>query len=48
VRFIPRRVTTSGTVDSQIEILSGLQPGDEIVIKGAFVLKSELLKETEQ
>jgi hypothetical protein len=27
-----------------VEITAGLQPGDEVVVSGAFQLKSELLK----
>ena len=31
--------------DDQVEVLGGLKEGEEIVTKGGFYLKSELLKE---
>jgi multidrug efflux pump subunit AcrA (membrane-fusion protein) len=46
--FRPREISTSTVIDARAEVLSGLQPGEEIVVKGAFLLKSELLKESEQ
>jgi hypothetical protein len=31
-------------VDRQIEVLSGIEPGTPVVINGALLLKSQLLK----
>jgi RND family efflux transporter MFP subunit len=45
-RFEMRPVRTGKTVDESVEILSGLQAGDEVVVKSAFILKSEFLKES--
>lgn len=45
-RFEMRPVKTGKTVDQSVEILSGLQAGDEVVVKSAFLLKSEFLKES--
>jgi RND family efflux transporter MFP subunit len=42
--FRARRVQTGRHSDSVVEIVSGLQPGEKVVITGAFHLKSELLK----
>ena len=42
--FRARRVQTGRHSDSVVEILSGLQPGEKVVVAGAFHLKSELLK----
>ena len=44
-----RRVDVEIGIASQgwIEIKSGLKPGDQIVDRGAFFLKSELLLESE-
>ena len=39
-----RRVDAGGAIDGMHEIFSGLTAGDEIVVGGAFALKSELLK----
>ncbi len=44
--FVTRYVETGTEFDGLIEITSGLKKGDRIVTKGAFFLKSELLKET--
>jgi len=45
-RFEPRAVTTGAGVGGSVEVISGLQPGDEVVIEGSFLLKSQLLKAT--
>ena len=37
-------VETGQSTNGKVEIRSGLTPGDEVVEKGAFVLKSQLLK----
>lgn len=45
-RFEPRPVRVGKTMDQSVEIISGLQAGDEVVVKSAFILKSEFLKES--
>ena len=45
-RFEARDVKTGQKSDSETEVLEGLSSGDEVVVKGAFTLKSELLKDT--
>ena len=42
--FRARHVQTGRHSDSVVEILTGLQPGERVVVAGAFHLKSELLK----
>ena len=42
--FTPREVRTGVRAGGRIEILSGLESGDPVVVKGALLLKSELLK----
>jgi cobalt-zinc-cadmium efflux system membrane fusion protein len=42
--FQPRVIVTGLSQDGQVEITQGLQPGDRVVIKGAYQLKSEILK----
>jgi cobalt-zinc-cadmium efflux system membrane fusion protein len=42
--FERRVVTLGSSFDHAVEITNGINPGDRIVIKGAFQLKSELLK----
>jgi membrane fusion protein, heavy metal efflux system len=42
--FQPRVIVTGLSQGGQVEITQGLQPGDRIVIKGAYQLKSEILK----
>jgi RND family efflux transporter MFP subunit len=39
--FEPRRVETGWRADDRVEIVSGLQPGERIVLSGAFMLDSE-------
>lgn len=43
-RFEPRAVSVARTVNGEMEIAEGLKAGDRVVVKGSFVLKSELLK----
>lgn len=42
--YRPRAVSVGRSIDGAEEILSGLEPGETIVVDGAFALKSELLK----
>ncbi len=42
--FEPHPVTTGTRADRQVEILSGLDPGTSVVVDGALLLKSQLLK----
>jgi membrane fusion protein, heavy metal efflux system len=44
--FEARPVEVGRSADGHLEILSGLSSGEEFVVKGGFVLKSELKKET--
>lgn len=41
-RFEPRRVTVGEEQGEKIVVLEGLQEGEEVVVKGAFALKSEV------
>ena len=41
--FEKREVVLGGTSKNQIEIKSGLSAGDQVVVEGAFFLKSEML-----
>ena len=43
--FVGRSVRPGRSFADQVEILEGLAPGDRIVIEGAFLLKSDLLRE---
>lgn len=47
-RFEPRTIKTGPHVNGETEILEGLRAGDAVVVKGGFVLKSQLLKSTIQ
>ncbi|MFO0937743.1 MAG: efflux RND transporter periplasmic adaptor subunit [Gemmataceae bacterium] len=38
-------ITVGRTSADSVEVTGGLKPGDHVVVKGGFVLKSELLKE---
>jgi cobalt-zinc-cadmium efflux system membrane fusion protein len=44
-KFIPRLVDIGIRDDGYLEILSGVQPGDEVVTRGNYQLKSKLLDE---
>jgi multidrug efflux pump subunit AcrA (membrane-fusion protein) len=39
--FEPREVTTGARSDGKVEIVSGLEPGERIVISGNFLIDSE-------
>jgi cobalt-zinc-cadmium efflux system membrane fusion protein len=43
-RFRAAEVRTGRRIDDLVEVLEGLHPGDAIVTKGSFLLKSELMK----
>jgi cobalt-zinc-cadmium efflux system membrane fusion protein len=45
-RFTVRPVQVGETVGGMTPILSGLQPGEQVAVRGSFVLKSQLLKST--
>jgi RND family efflux transporter MFP subunit len=40
-RFVPREVVTGARSDSLVEIVTGLQPGDEVVASATYLLDSE-------
>jgi cobalt-zinc-cadmium efflux system membrane fusion protein len=43
-RFVPRPVVLGRSDASYIEVRDGLQAGEEIVVRGAFLVKSQLLR----
>lgn len=45
-RFEPRTIKTGRHVNGETEVLEGLHAGDAVVVKGGFMLKSQLLKST--
>ena len=45
-RFTVRPVQVSETRNGKTPVLEGIQAGDEVVVRGSFVLKSQLLKST--
>ncbi|MFP2923776.1 efflux RND transporter periplasmic adaptor subunit [Pyxidicoccus sp. 3LG] len=45
-RFTLREVRTGASSAKEVEILSGIEPGTSVVTQGAFILKSELSKES--
>jgi cobalt-zinc-cadmium efflux system membrane fusion protein len=45
-RFEVRPIATGRMVEGFIEVLAGLRDGERVVTRGAFVLKSQLLKST--
>jgi RND family efflux transporter MFP subunit len=47
-RFEARPVRTGQGVEGETEILEGLNAGDSIVVRGSFLLKSQMLKSTIQ
>jgi cobalt-zinc-cadmium efflux system membrane fusion protein len=45
-RFVVRAVQVGPTAGGRTPIVAGLSPGERVVVRGAFVLKSHLLKST--
>ena len=45
-RFVRRDVTVGAERDGRVQVLSGVAAGERVVVAGAFLLKSELLKST--
>lgn len=45
-RFAVRPVRVGETAEGRTPILEGLQAGDQVVVRGSFILKSQLLKST--
>ena len=45
-RFTVRPVRVGETADGRTPILEGLKTGDQVVVRGSFILKSQLLKST--
>ena len=43
--FERREVSLGGTFDSMVEVKDGIKPGERVVTRGSFQLKSELMKE---
>ncbi|HTN02914.1 MAG TPA: efflux RND transporter periplasmic adaptor subunit, partial [Planctomycetaceae bacterium] len=46
--FEAREIKTGIQEGGTVEVVAGLQPGEKVVMEGAFVLKSELLLEPEE
>jgi multidrug efflux pump subunit AcrA (membrane-fusion protein) len=44
--FELRRIHTGERVGELIEVINGLEPGDEVVATGSFLLKGQLLRAT--
>ena len=47
-RYVPRDVDTGRERDGRIEIRRGLVAGDRVVVRGAFLLKSQLLSAADE
>ncbi|WPB75083.1 efflux RND transporter periplasmic adaptor subunit [Archangium violaceum] len=45
-RFKPVEVRAGASSATEVEVLSGIEPGTRVVTQGAFILKSELSKES--
>ena len=44
--FAVRPVRVGETMDGKTPVLEGIQPGDQVAVRGTFILKSQLLKST--
>ena len=47
-KFVPRAVQTQQAADNRVQVLAGLAPGEKVVTRGAFILKSQMLKSSLQ
>ena len=45
-QYDARAVETGRSLDGRVALLHGVSPGDKVVVKGAFILKSQLLKKS--
>ncbi len=45
-QYDARPVETGRSLDGRVAVLHGVAPGDRVVVKGAFILKSQLLKKS--
>ena len=45
-QYDARAVETGRSLDGRVAVLHGLEAGDRVVVKGAFILKSQLLKKS--
>ena len=43
-QFAVRPVRVSETADGKTPLLEGIKAGDEVAVRGTFILKSQLLK----
>jgi membrane fusion protein, heavy metal efflux system len=43
-QYDARAVETGHSLDGRVSLLNGVAAGDRVVVKGAFILKSQLLK----
>ncbi len=43
-RFIARNVDVGSAIGDSVPILSGLKAGDQVVVKGGFLIKADLGK----
>ncbi|HEX3073821.1 MAG TPA: hypothetical protein VHP30_09440, partial [Ignavibacteriales bacterium] len=44
--FIKREVILGSGINGHTEIISGITEGENVVVKGAFFLKSEMMKDS--
>ena len=40
-KFEPRQITTGATIGEKVEVLSGLRPGERVVVRASFLVDSE-------
>jgi len=40
-RFVPREVALGARGEGQVQVLSGVDPGERVVVKGNFLIDSE-------
>ncbi len=45
-RFAVRPVRVGETADGNTPVLEGIKPGEQVAVRGSFILKSQLLKAT--